>query len=109
MLGANSVRKLALAFPAAAGSREGFFCTHFVACCQIAVGKMLGNEPENDNRPQATLSEKETTMNYTKTEVAVLGEAVRVIELLTSQRTFTRISMACDTSRSIAPLGWMTS
>jgi hypothetical protein len=41
---------------------------------------MLSANRRKGNRPQATISEKEKTMTYTKPEVAVVGEAVRVIE-----------------------------
>jgi hypothetical protein len=57
---------LALAFPAAAGGREGRFYTHLVEC--------------RNCRPNRTVSEEENTMTYTKPEVAFLGKAALVIE-----------------------------
>jgi hypothetical protein len=41
---------------------------------------MLPANRRKSNRTQASISEKEATMTYTKPEVAVLGQAVRVVE-----------------------------
>lgn len=71
---------LALAFPAAAGGREGTALRPFCGiCCQIAMYTIL-LAAAGMTAGGKQLVQKRRIMNYTKPEVTVLGEAVRVIE-----------------------------
>ena len=76
----TTCQQLVLAFPAAAGSRGGF-CIPLLGCRQITPTCDAVGSPAEEQRAQATISEKENTMTYTKPEVEVLEETVRVIEI----------------------------
>jgi hypothetical protein len=70
---------LALAFPAAAGSREGLFYTHLVEMPSDRGDSAIPTNGKKGHEHRQLFS-KEKTMTYTKPEVVVFGKAVRVIE-----------------------------
>jgi hypothetical protein len=85
VIGASFVSKLTLAFPAATNSREALTTTW--GLLPHRRGHRAAATAVKDTQSQATISEKERTVRYAKPKLAVLGEAVRLIEAFVKSHT----------------------